>query len=782
MSKRSFNVFLALIAGLAFTFGAAINICAQETAQQEFTLEEITVTAQKRAENQQKVPIAMDVISGQQLAESGQDNVSDILKNLSNSMVNMNSDGMRVTVRGLAESEGSFNNMRVSTPTVAINVDGSYNTNNNAGENLFDVERVEVLYGPQSTLYGSNSPGGIVNVVTAAPKLDKYSASGSIEYGSYDLLNTQVTMNAPVISDKVAVRVAASRNKRGTWIENSDNSSKSTNVRFKTLYQPSDKISATITATWGTTGNGGRLGGDVTPFNYQDDVSNPWTASSSGGGPAALGGTQRTKGLSGEFSFDTGIGSLSVVPSWSKMAGGDLNWQTGMGMGGSTTSQLVHMVNSTVQKNAEVRMSSPQDFFFKWIAGAVYYKSDRKNFSDNISSPTDSSHQTSTESNKAVYANLTYPFSSQFRGTAGYRLSWDKAQSLEVPAMKGDGTSGQDYSAPDYKIGVEYDVTESTMAFASFATSYRVNMMGGIGQTSKKGDSVWRSIPPEKLKAYTIGSKSRFFNNKLQFNTSAYFYDYKNKQFTIDDTGSVMQQGTTVKETDYCGKNINGVVVSGAEGLCPDFSNDGQITSDDYSGMLEDPWSKQFGRFHSFGLDTTTNWIIGSDDRVNISLSYMKTKWVTAKLTYYWWWLWVDADGNIANNRDFSGMENTYSPHWSGSVSYQHSFMLGDFGMLVPQVDVQFKSPYTLNNLSQTMLVKSNMPKYANKQEAYYLVNGDITLTPSAPIWNLNWNLNLYVKNATNYAVKTSWMGMGGAGTLGLNDPRTYGAVLSVKF
>jgi iron complex outermembrane recepter protein len=781
MDRRLNYVIPALIAGLMFVFGDALFLCAQETSQEEFTLEEITVTAQKRAENQQKVPIAMDVISGAQLAESGQDNVSDILKNLSNSMVNMNSDGMRVTVRGLAESEGSFNNMRVSTPTVAINVDGSYNTNNNAGENLFDVERVEVLYGPQSTLYGSNSPGGIVNVVTAAPKLDKYSANASVEYGSYDLLNLQTTLNAPVISDKVAVRLAASRNKHGSWIDNGDNSSKSTNVRFKTLYQPNDKLAATITATWGSMGNGGRIGGDVTAFNKQDDVENPWTASSSSGGMGgpAMGGDQRTKGLSGEITLDTGVGSLSLVPSWSKMSGDDLGT---MSMGPQT--YTIHTTNSTVQKNAEIRMSSPQDFFFKWIAGAVYYKSDRKNISDNYTDSTQSSVQTAAESNKAVYANITYPFTSQFRGTAGYRLSWDKAQSLEVPAMKGDGTSGQDYSAPDYKIGVEYDVAENTMAFASFATSYRVNMMGGIGQTTKKGDTTWRTIPPEKLKAYTVGSKSRFLNNKVQLNTSAYFYDYKNKQFTVDDTGSqFLAQGETVTESDYCGKNINKETVAGAGGKCPDFNNDGIVDTTAYNGMmLEDPWSKQFGRFHSFGIDTSASWIISNNDKMNVSLSYMKTKWVEAKVSYYWTWFWVDEYGNNANGKDFSGMENTYSPHWSGSVSYEHSFMLGDFGMLVPQVDVQFKSPYMLNSLSQTMLAKSSMPVLANHQEAYYLVNGDITLTPANPIWNLNWNLNLYVKNATNYAVKTSWNGMGGSGTLGLNDPRTYGAVLSVKF
>jgi len=778
MRKRLFQVFLTLIVGLMFVFGDALFLCAQETSQEEFTLEEITVTAQKRAENQQKVAIAMDVISGEQLAESGQDNVSEILKNVSNAMVNMNSDGMRVTVRGISESEGNFNNMRVSTPTVAINVDGAYNTGNGAGQNLFDVERVEVLYGPQSTMYGSNSPGGIVNIVTAAPKIDKYSASGSIEYGSYDLLNLQTTFNAPIVTDKLAMRLAAQRSKHGSWVENNDNSSKSTNVRLKTLYQPNDKLSTTLTATWGKQNNGGRLGGDVQAFDYQEDKDNPWTAASSGGGPAGLGGNQVTKGLGAEVSLETKMGSLSVVPSWTKTSGNDLGTQTPPG---STIAQTIKTTNSTIQKNAEIRMTSPSDFAFKWIAGATYYKSDRRNINDNITNAANSSTQTANESNKGIYANITYPVTDKFRGTGGYRMSWDKAASLESPAMKGDGTSGQDYSAPDYKLGVEYDMAENTMVFANFATSYRVNMMAGIGQTTKKGDSNWRDIPPEKLQAYTIGSKSRFLGNKVQLNTSAYFYNYKNKQFSIDETG--FMRGSTdnpQQEIDYCGTDQNGNTIESAAGQCPDFNNNNTAgDSNDYTGDIEDPWMKQFGKFHSYGIDTSASWIVTSSDKVNVSLSYMKTKWVDAKITYKWWWIWVDADGNLVSGKDYSGMENTFSPHWSGTISYEHSFMLGELGILVPQVDLQFKSSYKLSNLSRQQLINYGDAKAKwDYQEGYYLVNGNITFTPSSGIWNIN----AYVKNATNYAAKTAWNGMGGNVTLGVNDPRAYGAVLSVKF
>jgi iron complex outermembrane recepter protein len=153
---------LALIIGFMFVFGDAFFLCAQDADKEEFTLEEITVTAQKREENQQRVPIAMDVISGDQLAQSGHSDVDEILGNISNVMINFSSDGMRVSVRGITETEGTMRDIRTSTPSVAINIDGAYNSSGGAGQNLFDVERVEVLYGPQSTMYASHSPGGIV--------------------------------------------------------------------------------------------------------------------------------------------------------------------------------------------------------------------------------------------------------------------------------------------------------------------------------------------------------------------------------------------------------------------------------------------------------------------------------------------------------------------------------------------------------------------------------------------------------------------------------------------
>jgi hypothetical protein len=235
------------------------------------------------------------------------------------------------------------------------------------------------------------------------------------------------------------------------------------------------------------------------------------------------------------------------------------------------------------------------------------------------------------------------------------------------------------------------------------------------------------------------------------------------------------------------GRDLNGNIVPGAEGMCPDFDFDGVAGETEPmppGNGPEDPMGKQVGDFETYGLDLSTSWLITSKDRLDVSLSYMHTEWKKATVTMLWWWIWLDETGASVEGRDFSGMENTYSPAWAGTVAYQHNFTLGSWGTLVPHVDIQFKSEYTLNLYSDAQVAGD--PSFGpdlvgwNRQESYYLVDGNITFMHSSG----KWTLNAYIKNATNYAVKTTLAGGGptGGNKIGLNDPRSYGAILSLRF
>jgi iron complex outermembrane recepter protein len=773
MSKRSFHLILTSIAGLMFVFGEAICLCAQETKSDEFTLEEITVTAQKRVENQQKVAIAMDVITGDQLAESGKTNVDDILASISNVLINKSSDGMRVSVRGLTETDIPFMDLHATTPQVAINVDGAYNSSNRAGTNLFDVERVEVLYGPQSTMYASNSPGGILNVVTAAPKTDKYSVNASAEYGSYSLTNIQFAGNAPIVKDMLAMRLAAQIYKRDAFVSG-DTGEDSKSARLKTLFQPNDKFSTTVTINYTKRINGGMMGGQVKPFDYQDGywytgsastgwvkdtkVTDPWMAAptSAGGGPpgAPMNGpnaaTQITKGITAEVNWDTGIGSLSVVPQYSRTTSNDHGNYTDLGQEWEVFTSM-----KQVQKGVEARMTSEPDFFLKWIMGVNYYEDNNSRYTTYNEPGSTNRAMTISQESKAVFGNLTYPFTDKIRGTAGYRRSWDKPGSEMTPPMPGSsGKTGQSYSNPDYKVGAEYDVAGNSMLYATYATSYRVNALA-----MQQGN---KSIKPEVLKSYTVGAKNRFLDNKLQLNAAAYYYDYTNKSAPLTEAG---RQGRN--ETLYEDEIVD------SQGNFYDFNNNNIKGEHVAVTNVNDLWSQQSGAFRTIGVDVSADWVITSRDRVNLGISYLDAKWTDMKFNFFYkkaaaynngiiGYLWSD-DG-----RDFSGYTNIFSPKWTITSSYDHNFELGNFGVLVPHIDLQYKTSFVMDYTPSSYAL--------SYQEPYYVVNGSFAFTHSSGIWSFN----AYVKNATNYAAKNFWNLQ--QGTLGVSDPRTFGGVLTVKY
>jgi iron complex outermembrane recepter protein len=779
MSKRSLYVFFVVIVGLMFVFGGAFPLCAQETKSDEFTLEEITVTAQKRVENQQKVAIPMEVIAGDQLAASGKTNVDEILANISTVMINNAPDGMRVSVRGLQDDNSTFHDMHVSTPAVAINIDGAFNSSSSAGQNLFDLERVEILMGPQSTMYASTSPGGIVNVVTAAPKTDRYSASASMEYASFSTIKAQAMVNAPIVTDKLAMRLAANLQKHDSYYAgDTANIENTKSARLKTLFQPNDKFSTTVSLNYSKKVNGGMMGGQVKAFDTQDGywytqngvdngpwykqskVTNPWTLQpASGGAPGgppgapegSNNGGQTTKGITAEINWDTGIGSLSVVPQYSKTSSDD------QGTYESTNDLLTYIVTrkqSETQKGIEARLSSEKDFLFQWILGVNYYKDISLEGSTYTEAAAEPGSRDARQDTHAFFGNITYPFTDKFRGTAGYRRSWDKSSMVELPAMVGNGISGQNYSNPDYKLGVEYDVASNSMVYGTYATSYRVNAMA-VAQGG-------RSVPPEKLKSYTVGAKNRFLQNRLQLNAAAYYYDYTDKDARVVNDGRP-GQGVQIPVAEIVDPNGNPIDING-DNFAQTYIQGGPNSTD--------PWSQQHGAFRTIGADVTADWVLTSKDRVNLSISYLNAKWTDLTLHYYWKRAAAYGGGNFWPNdgKDFSGMTNTVSPTWTITGSYEHNFELGSYGMLVPHIDFTHKTSYVLD------LQAINYP--LNYQEPYFIVNGNVTFTSASGTWSLN----AYVKNATNYAVKNFWQNMSGTYTMGISDPRVYGGVLSVKF
>jgi iron complex outermembrane recepter protein len=798
MSKRLFYLIFVSLIGLMFIFADVVYVCAQETKADEFTLEEITVTAAKRTENQQKVPIAMDVISDKDLASEGKTNVNDILSGLANVTINTNSDGMRVAIRGLTDYEGSAGGMKTTTPTVAVNFDGAQNDMASAGSNMFDIERVEVLYGPQSTLYASNSPGGIVNVVTAAPKTDRYSVNASYGAGNYKLQNFQTAVNVPIVSDKLAMRLSGSLSNQGNYVEGSS-ASKNKAVRLKTLWDATDNLEIILTGSLSKANNGGMMGGSVKPFVHQDDakypdgtaLTDPWTSSGNDFAGANT-NDQVTKGVNANVTWDSSLGTLTLTPNYSKSNSEGWQTQSQMGPPGAPPDPNLPAIKSFnqmkfTQQGAEARMASSQDFkLFQWIVGLSSYKYENNNdttnreYTDGSGTLADQFSYTK-QTNKAIFANITYPlyFYDKFSLTFGYRQSWDKTSHFD--ASRGGTPEEMEYKGkPDYKFGFQWDASDNMMVYGNYASSYRVDAMGtfGLWDSKTKTFNTAKTRPPEENNSYTLGLKSRLFDNSVQLNVAGYYYDYKNAFANDNMLSASMTQaefyqagygkGMTTAELDNLWQQ--GTTTSSGRGNLID-----PVQGGGGKYLINEQNFHTWGDMRTIGLDTSIDWVASAKDRVNLSISYLDSKW--SKLTFDYMF------SNIWTPKNCDGIASPNSPKLSITASYEHNFDLGEFGMLTPHIDIQHKSSFNLvYNTSQILnpMTGETDPGYYY-QEPYNIYNASLAFQPTATIGGLSWSVNAYVKNITNYAVKKSYNTMGTV-TLMIGDPRTYAATLSIKF
>lgn len=443
------------------------------------------------------------------------------------------------------------------------------------------------------------------------------------------------------------------------------------------------------------------------------------------------------------------------------------------------------------QDGAEVRMASNQDFIlFQWIAGLSSYKYKNNNESTNrsyVDGSGDLADQISyvRQTNKAAFANITYPlwFYDKFSLTLGYRQSWDKTSHFD--AGRGGTPEEMEYDGqPDYKFGFQWDASDNMMIYGNYASSYRVDAMGtfGLWDSKAKEFNPSKTRPPEENSSYTLGMKSRLFDNSVQLNVAGYYYDYRNS-FANDN---MLRASMTHDQFDAAGiaKGMTQAELDNlwAEGTGNKAGPGFLIEEVQLNGVGTGTYNINEQNFHTWGdmrtigLDASISWVVSEKDMVNLSASCLDSKW--SKLTFDYMF------SNIWTPKNCDGITSPNSPKLSITAGYEHNFDLGDYGMLIPHIDIQYKSHYNLvYNTSQTVMVGNAQvadPGYFY-QESYTTYNATLAFQPTDTIWGLTWNVNAYVKNITNYAVKKSYNSMG-TPTLMIGDPRVYAATLSIKY
>ena len=241
MNNKYLNFyFLTLLAVSVNTFSQEEE--STETANQNGTVEEVIVTATKRPENLQNVPVAVTVFNSQVIQEAGINDLSDVARMTASAHITNTRHPFqtRLAIRGI----GTAQNDPALEPSVGIFVDGiSLGRTGLGTSDLSDIERIEVLQGPQGTLYGKNTNAGVINIITKKPNAEENEGYAELSLGDYGLRKYKFTTSGP-LTDKVAVRFTQNFHLRDGYFKNSNGPNSSdedtSNLQFKLYVQPSD--------------------------------------------------------------------------------------------------------------------------------------------------------------------------------------------------------------------------------------------------------------------------------------------------------------------------------------------------------------------------------------------------------------------------------------------------------------------------------------------------------------------------------------------------------------
>jgi len=525
----SFSVFAV------FCGAASLPALAQQAARVE-VLEEIVVSAERRTENLQKTAVAVSVRTGDELRDEGKFTVNQILEDVPSVSLqvpygtNANTDVHvpNVSIRGVSSNGPVIGSTSSLVPAVAVYVDGVVN---GLGA-TYDLNRVEVLRGPQGTLYGRSATGGLLNVHTNQPALNEFGGDASVEFGDYSLQHYSAALNVPA-GEVLALRVAGNYYKRDGHYSPKGGAVDTLDGRVKLLYKPSDQFSALIgVAMQDNDEFSGQNQGSLT----RDDEINFDTI-------VPLGkGKDKTRQYWAEINWNLGPATLTYLPALQ-------TWEQDAITYGSPGGGLLVTGNQATPRSRfntqELRLASNAEARFKWQTGVFYYDNDLRNTYYLLGTGgtlppggivlQDSVTHRRTE-NVGVFAESTFDLTAATRLTAGLRYDDTKVRT-DVSSCAGlvifplnclaltpqEGT--RSWKNWTYKLRFEQDLTSSNLWYASVATAF---LPGDVAVTNGLPDARLVKAPyeAETLTSFEVGSKNRFLDDRLQANAAVFYYRY----------------------------------------------------------------------------------------------------------------------------------------------------------------------------------------------------------------------------------------------------------------
>ncbi|MBK6453194.1 MAG: TonB-dependent receptor [Proteobacteria bacterium] len=478
-------------------------------------LEVVTVTAQKVNEDLQKASAAITVIAGDVLVSAG---VYDI-RGVQNLMPLVRFQAENASTELYIRGVGSTLDLPNIEPPNAFNFNGVYIPREGTSVGLFDIESIELLPGPQGTLYGRAALGGAVNVEFNRPT-QELETSGVLEVGDYSLLHGTIVQNLPV-SEQLALRGAVDYIERDGYLRTGADSQEDYAGRLSALYAPTDDLDVYVWLHGAKKDgkspnlvrrgfNGGTFDGDPNAFNTSD----PWDDRIDPGAPMASPQDFENMVLGAQVDWDLGDARLTYIPGYFY-----LDWSADYWLENIPALLTAHYNQVT----NELRLASDSDSKLQWLGGLYAYQV--TNSGDFIVGgfPLSQISRNRLEG-YAAFGEATYSLTETVRVTAGGRFSWDQREGEGQTAFGEPFSADEEYDNVDWKLGVELDLGADAMAYATIQTGYQPGTYNAFPAT----DELSNLVQSATMTAYTAGIKSRFLDGRLQVNDEVFYYDYEN--------------------------------------------------------------------------------------------------------------------------------------------------------------------------------------------------------------------------------------------------------------
>lgn len=710
-------------------------------------LGELIVTAENRSVSAQTVPITLELVTGKAIQRQGATDLMQ-LQNLAPGLnIVQNTVFNQINIRGVGSNDGAA---EMSDQAVTIGMDGEYlNRPVALNASLFDLDRVEVLKGPQGTLYGRNATAGAVNIIAKKPTMEKTEVDLGTSYGNYNTIKANAAANLP-LGKIAAIRVAGMLSKHDGYRESKapglagrfDNG----NVwatRLGLSINPTKAFSIYIAGEYSKTDQQApsQYGVDVSKADttLKGQVPSKWTTTLPKDYNVATAGFVKINqgAIRSRIAYDFGAAKITYTGGYRDV---DMSGYQPLNGFVPETFSFDNQLKYQTQSH-ELRLNGESNKFI-WQAGGFYGNEDQdverglvlpgaagafggkvpylNFFKFDVNSKT-----------TALFAQATYNVTEKFGITAGLRNTSDKKSrdgatltrapfgppgtpayfitpTRTPPTLTSAGMTATSKSAnwnkTTWMVNLDYKIDATKMLFAKVSTGYKAGGFDNYG-----------AYEPEDLTAIEIGSKNKFMDNKLRLNASLFNYNYNKQQVSV-----------------FINTTVGGAIQNAANTKVTGLELDGEL-------------------------------LATKNDRLRVTINFLKAEFGDFPTTINK----VGADAQVVN---LKGNTPIQAPKWTMIGGYDHTFELGS-GSLNVGIQTMFKSEYYLAAYNFAM----------DKQKAFTKTDLNITYSTKGG----NWDIGAFAQNLEDTRI-INFSGFTG-GTINLynwvfGSPRLMGLQVNYHF